>query len=89
LKPKKISQKHSSSSTIQNSGQVGTQHQNTDTLKTYACPILIKQKIEKKEDSVKVGTDYEQQRAKDYLTQEHRNSNNSSIRTKMITSKLS
>jgi hypothetical protein len=31
-----------------------------DTLKTYDCPILIKQKIEEKEDSVAIGTDYEQ-----------------------------
>jgi hypothetical protein len=56
----------------------------TDTLKTYDCPILIKQK-----DSVDVGTDYEHQRAKDYLTQQHKNPINSSIRTKIIASKHS
>jgi hypothetical protein len=44
--------------------------------------------LKKKEESVKIGTDYEHQRAKDYLTQQHRNSNNSSIR-KMIASKHS
>jgi hypothetical protein len=42
-----------------------------DTLKTYDCPISIKQKIgKKKEDCVEVGIDYEHQRARDYLTQE-------------------
>jgi flagellar biogenesis protein FliO len=50
-------------------GQVGTQHQNIQTLKTFDCPILNK-KLKKKEDSLEVGTDYEHQRAKDYLTQE-------------------
>jgi hypothetical protein len=29
---------------------------------------LIKQKLKKKEESVEVGTDYEHQRARDYLT---------------------
>jgi hypothetical protein len=43
----------------------------------------------KKKDSVEVGTDYEHQRAKEYLTQQHRNSNNSSITTKIIASKHS
>jgi hypothetical protein len=39
----------SSSSSIQYNGQVGTQRQNIQTtLKTYDCPILIKQKIEEK-----------------------------------------
>jgi hypothetical protein len=38
--------------------------------------------VKKKEDYVEVGTDYEHQRAKDYLTQQHRISNNSSITTK-------
>jgi hypothetical protein len=36
--------------------------------------ILIKQKSKKKEDSVEVGTDYEQQRAKENFVQQHRNS---------------
>jgi hypothetical protein len=45
--------------------------------------------LKQKEDSIEVSTDYEHQRAKDYLTQQHRNSNNSSIRTKMIASKHS
>jgi hypothetical protein len=71
------------SDTIQWAGwNVTPEH--TDTLKTYDCPVLIKQKIEEGKDSVEVGTDYEHQRAKDYLTQQHRNSNNSSITTKMI-----
>jgi hypothetical protein len=43
----------------------------------------------KKEDSVEVGTDLEHQRAKEYLTQQHRKSNNSSITTKIIASKHS
>jgi hypothetical protein len=63
--------------------------EHTDTLKTYDCPILIKQKIEEKEDSVEVGTYYEHQRAQMYLPQQHRNSNNVSITTKMIASKYS
>jgi hypothetical protein len=43
--------------------------EHTQTLKTCDCPILIKQKNQrKKEASVEVGTDYEHQRAKDYLT---------------------
>jgi hypothetical protein len=42
----------------------------TDTLKTYDSPILIKQNIEENEDSVEIGTDYEHQKAKDYLTQQ-------------------
>jgi hypothetical protein len=54
----------------------------TDTLKAYNCPILIKQQIEEKEDSVESGTDYEHQKAKDCLTQQHRNSKNSSITKK-------
>jgi hypothetical protein len=44
--------------------------EHTGTLKTYDYPILIKQKSKKKEDTLEVGTDYEHQRAKDYLTQE-------------------
>jgi hypothetical protein len=67
-----------------------TTPEHTDTLKTYDCPILIKQKKwKRKENSVEVGTDYEKQRAKDYLTHQHRNSNNFSIRTKIIVSKHS
>jgi hypothetical protein len=63
--------------------------EHTDTLKTYDCPILIKQNIKEKEDSVEVGTDYKHQRAKHYLPQQHRNSNNSSIGTIIIASKHS
>jgi hypothetical protein len=40
--------------------------------------------LKKKEDSLEFGTDYEHQTAKDYSTQQHMNSNNSSIGTKMI-----
>jgi hypothetical protein len=58
----------SSSSTIQYNRQIGTQRRNIDTLKTNDCLILIKQKIEEKEDSVEASTDYEHQIAKDYLT---------------------
>jgi hypothetical protein len=59
-----------------------------DSLKTYDCPILIKQKSKKK-DPIEYSTDYKHQRAKDYITQQQRNSNNSSIITKMIASKHS
>jgi hypothetical protein len=74
--------------TIQCAGWNATP-EHTDTLQTNGCPIFIKQKSKKREDSVEVGTDYEHQRAKDYLTQQHRNSNNSSIGTKMIAFKYS
>jgi hypothetical protein len=48
LNPKKIL-KQQSSPMIQCNGQVGTQSHNiTDTLKTYDCPILIKEKTEEK-----------------------------------------
>jgi hypothetical protein len=75
--------------TIQSSGWNATP-EHTDILETYVCPMLItKKKTSKKEDdSVEGGTDYEHQRAKDYVTQQHRNSNNSSI-TKLIASKHS
>jgi hypothetical protein len=43
--------------------------EHTDTLKTYHCPILFKQKLKKKENSVEVGTDYKHQKAKHCLTQ--------------------
>jgi hypothetical protein len=46
----------------------------TDTLKTYDSPLLIKQKIIGKKDSIEADTDYKQKRAKDYLIQQHRNS---------------
>jgi hypothetical protein len=65
---------------IQYNGQVGQQRQNIQT-HSYDCPTLIKQKVGEKEDSVEIGTDYKHQRAKDYLTQQHGNSNNSSITT--------
>jgi hypothetical protein len=39
--------------------------EHTETLKTYDCPILIKQKIEgEKEDSVEIIINYEHQSAK-------------------------
>jgi hypothetical protein len=82
LRPKNILKQQSNSSTIQYNGLVGIQRQNIQTLKTYDCPILIKEKSKKKEDSIEVGTDYEHQRAKYYLTQQHRISNNSSITIK-------
>jgi hypothetical protein len=55
---------------------------------TYQCPILMK-KINEEEDSVEAGADYEPQRANDYSTQEHRNSNNCSSATKTTASKHS
>jgi hypothetical protein len=59
--------------------------EHTNILKTYDCTILIKQYIyKKKEDSVEVGTGYEHQRAKDYLPQQYRNSNNSLITIKLL-----
>jgi hypothetical protein len=42
-----------------------------------------------KKDSLEIGIDYEHQKAKDYLTQQHRNSSNSSLTTKMIAIKHS
>jgi hypothetical protein len=66
-----------------------TTSEHTDILKTYDCPILCEQKIEEKRRLLEVGTDYKHQRAKDYLTQQHTNSNNSSTTTKMIASKHS
>jgi hypothetical protein len=48
---------------------------------------MIKQKSKEKEDSAEIGTDYEHQRANDYLTQQPRASNNFSIGTKTIASK--
>jgi hypothetical protein len=55
-------------------------------LKTYDCLIIMKQKIEKKEDSVEIGTVYKNQQARDYLMQQHRNSKNFSMITKMTAS---
>jgi hypothetical protein len=62
--------------------------EHTEALKTYQCPILIKQKVLEKEESIDAGTDYKHQRANDYSTQQHRNSNNSSS-TKLMASKHS
>jgi hypothetical protein len=45
--------------------------------------------LKKKKDSVGIGTDYEHQKAKDYLMQQHRNSENSSITTKTTASEHS
>jgi hypothetical protein len=45
--------------------------------------------LKKKEESVEIGVDYEHQKAKDYLTQRHRSSNNSSIAIKIIAYKHS
>jgi hypothetical protein len=36
--------------------------EHTGTLKTYDSPILLKQKIEEKRDSVEIGIDYEHQK---------------------------
>jgi hypothetical protein len=74
--------------TIQRAGWDATP-EHTDMFKTYDCPILIKQKLKKMEDSIEVGTNYEHQRAKDYLIQQHRISNNSSITTEMTAYKRS
>jgi hypothetical protein len=49
-------------------------------------PIKIKQNIEEKEDSVENGATYGHLQARDYLTQQHRNSKNSSMTTKMTAS---
>jgi TPP-dependent pyruvate/acetoin dehydrogenase alpha subunit len=50
--------------------------EHVEILKAYDCPILIQQKTEGK-DSVQIGTNYKHQKAKDYLTQQHRNSKHS------------
>jgi hypothetical protein len=74
--------------TIQWAGWNGTP-EHKRALKAYNCPIITKQKIEEKEDSVENDTDHEQQQARDYVMQQHRNSKNSSITTKMTASKHS
>jgi hypothetical protein len=90
LKLKKTLKQQSSSWTVQNSGRIGTQHQNIQTHSRHVTALYqLNKKSKKKEDSVEVGTDCEHQRAKDYLTQQHRNSRNSSITTKIIASKHS
>jgi hypothetical protein len=52
LKAENILKQQSSSSTIQYNGQVGIQRQNIQTLKTYDCPTLVKQKIEGKKKTL-------------------------------------
>jgi hypothetical protein len=59
------------------------------TLTAYDCPIIIKQKLRKKEDSVENGSNYEHLQAREYLMQKHRNSKNSSITTNMTAFKHS
>jgi hypothetical protein len=59
------------------------------TLKADDCPIIIKQRTEGIEDSVETGTGYEHPQAGDYLTQQHKNSQNSSMTTEMTASKHS
>jgi hypothetical protein len=44
----------------------------------------MKQKIEEKKNSVEIGIDYEHQKAQFHLIQQHRNSKNSPITTRMI-----
>jgi hypothetical protein len=64
--------------------------EHTETPKAYDCPILIKQKkLKKKKTVIETGTDYECHKAKDYLTQQHRKSKNSSITTKITASEQS
>jgi hypothetical protein len=62
--------------TIQWSGWNATP-EHIDTLKTYDCPILIKQKIEEKKKTPYISTNYKHQTVKDCLTQHNRNPNNS------------
>jgi hypothetical protein len=71
--------------------QVGMQCRDIKrTLKAYDCSIIIKQKIEEeRRDAVENGADYEDQQARDYLMQQHRNSKISSITTKVTASKHS
>jgi hypothetical protein len=64
------------------------QPQNRAILKANNCLILIKQKIEEKEDSTEIGTSSAPWRAQDHATEQHRNSNKFST-TKMTTSELS
>jgi hypothetical protein len=63
--------------------------EHTDTLNEYDCPILIKQKIQEERRLRRVWHRLQTPRAKDYLMQQNRNSNNSSITKKIITSKQS
>jgi hypothetical protein len=66
--------------TIQQTGW-NTTPEHTDTLKTYEYPILIKQKIEDIRRLRRVWHRLQTRERKDYLTQQHRNSNNSSKTT--------
>jgi hypothetical protein len=76
LKPEKILKQQSSSSTIQYNGQVATQRQNIQT-QGILLPNINFKKWKEKGDSIEDGADYEHQKAKDYFTHQHRNSNNS------------
>lgn len=58
--------------------------ENERTLEAYDCSVILKQEIEGKNNSVEIGTDYEHPQVRDYVTQQHRNTKNSSIITKML-----
>jgi hypothetical protein len=59
--------------------------EHAETCKAYISPIKLNKKLKKKVYSIEIGTNYEHQKAKDYLPQ-HRSSNNSSITAKMTAS---
>jgi hypothetical protein len=60
------------SDTIQCTGWNATlEHKRT--LKAYDCPIIIKKKIEDKEDSVENGPVYKHPQARDCLMNQHMN----------------
>jgi hypothetical protein len=66
------------------------QSQNVKTHSTHTTALYsLNKKPMKQEDSTEISTNHERQKAKDYLTQQHRNSKNSSITTKIIASKYS
>jgi hypothetical protein len=62
--------------------------------KTYShsryttAPYKLSTKLKEKQDSTEIGTDYEHQKAKDYLTRQYKNSKELST-TKMTASKHS
>jgi hypothetical protein len=66
-----------------------TTPEHTDTLKTYDCPVLIKQKIEDKRRIRRGWHRLRTPKSKILLNTAAHNSNNSSITTKMIASKHS
>jgi hypothetical protein len=63
------------------------QHQNIQPHSRHTtAQYELNKTSKKKENPVEIGTYYEDQKANDYLTQQHKNSKNTSITTKMTAS---